>query len=99
TQGLEFDSLQHTQQLRLQLQRQFTDLVQEERPTVGELEAPGPRGGRPGEGALLVSEQLALDERRRQRRAVHLHERTGPARTTVMNRAGQPLLARARLAE
>src|SRR5262249_37957101 len=99
THAFELASLQDTQQLRLQLQRKLTDLVQEERSTVGELEAPGPRGRRAGEGALLVTEQLALDEQRRQRRAVHLHERAGPARTAVMNRAGQQLLARARLAK
>ena len=35
---------------------------------------------RAGEGALLVAEQLGLDELARDRRAVHLDERTGRAR-------------------
>ena len=33
-----------------------------------------------GERALLVAEQLALEQLGRQRRAVHLHERLGPCR-------------------
>ena len=53
--------LQHAQQLRLQLQREVADLVEEERPAVGQLEAAGVRGDRAGEGALLVAEELALD--------------------------------------
>ena len=52
--------LQHTQQLRLQLQRNIADLVQEERAAVRHLEAADPLGDCPGKGALLVSEELAF---------------------------------------
>ena len=42
--------------------RQLADLVEEDRPAVGELEAPlAPLQG-PGEGAPLVAEQLGLDQ-------------------------------------
>src|SRR5688572_1901620 len=67
--------LQHAQQLGLHLERQLANLVQEDRASFGLLEAPGASSDRPGEGALLVPEQLALQERARNGAAVHLHER------------------------
>ena len=54
--------VQEGEQLRLQGQRQLADLVEEERPAVGQLERPGARATRAGERALLVAEELALDE-------------------------------------
>ncbi len=62
---LELPALQHPQQLRLHLERQLADLVEEERAAVGDLEAAERALDGAGEGALLVAEQLALDERRR----------------------------------
>ena len=38
--ALELALLQHAQQLRLRLERQLADLVEEQRAAVGELEAP-----------------------------------------------------------
>ena len=52
---------------------------------------------RPGERALLVSEQRALDEPFRERGAIELDERTVSAVARVVNGAGEQLLARARL--
>ena len=55
--------LQHAQQRRLQRQRHRGDLVEEQRAAVGLLEAAlaAPVGA--GEGAALVAEQLALQQR------------------------------------
>ena len=76
----------------------LTDLVEEERPAVGLLEAPFAAGDRAGEGAALVPEQLALEERLGQRRAVQAHERTLGARAGQVDRLGDELLAGAALA-
>ena len=67
---LELPLLQDAQQLDLRLERQLADLVEEQRPAVRQLEPPlAPLHGA-GEGALLVTEQLALDQpRRRSRRS------------------------------
>ena len=55
--------LEHAQELGLQAERQLADLVEEQRAAVGHLEAAGLLLGRAGERALLVAEQLALDQR------------------------------------
>ena len=52
-----------------------------------------------GEGALLVAEQLGLDERLRQRGAVHLDERAVAAAAGGVQRARDVALAAAGLAE
>ena len=54
---------------------------------------------RAGEGALLVAEQLALEQRLGQRRAVEAQERRRRARRAAVDRLGQHLLADAGLAE
>ena len=51
-----------------------------------------------GERPPLVPEELALEERLRERRAVHRHERALRARAVVVERARDHLLARAALA-
>ena len=74
--ALELLLLQDPQELWLQLERQLAHLVEEERTAVGELEATDLLGDRVGERAALVAEQLALQERRRDRGTVHrLHLR------------------------
>ena len=61
-QPLERPALEHAQQLGLHAEGQLADLVEEDRAAVGHLEAAeGARDGA-GEGALLVAEQLALDQ-------------------------------------
>ena len=52
--------LEDTQELGLKLEGKLGDLVEEEGPPVGQLEAAGWGRRRAGEGALLVTEQLAL---------------------------------------
>src|SRR5438045_3618064 len=66
--------LQYAQQLRLHGRGQLADLVEEQRPAVGDLEQPALGRLRVGEGAALVAEQLALEERLGERRAVQLDE-------------------------
>ena len=55
--------------------RHLADLVQENRAAVGDLEEARLAGGRrAGERVFLVAEELRLEERLVQRRAVDLHE-------------------------
>src|SRR4030095_13655225 len=54
--------------------RHLTHLVQKNRPAVGLLEEPFAIGGGASEGAARVAEQLGLEQRLRQRRAVLGHE-------------------------
>ena len=75
-------------QLRLQRRLQVADFVQEQRAAVGQLEAPGPRVGRAGERALLVAEQLALDQCGRQRGTVDGDERLSAPRASRQERRG-----------
>ena len=81
--------LQHAQELGLHGRRQLADLVEEERAAVGQLEAPGLLAVGAGEGAALVAEQLALEQRLGQRRAVERDEGAVGARAGVMDRRGR----------
>ena len=60
--ALEAALLEHAQQLGLQLGLELADLVEEERAAVGQLEPAALALGRAGERALLVAEQLALEQ-------------------------------------
>ena len=97
--GGELALLQHAQQPGLGIQRHVADLVQEQRAAGGLLEAADPAGHRPGEGALLVAEQLALDQLARDRRHVHGDEGPAPALAVVVQGPGHQLLAGAGFAE
>ena len=55
-------ALQHAQQLGLRGRRDLADLVEEDGAGVGQLEPAQPPLGGAGEGALLVAEQLALEQ-------------------------------------
>ena len=65
---------------------------------MGELELADAQVAGAGEGALLVAEQLALEQLRRQRGAVHLHERARPPRRPAVQLAGDDVLADAAFA-
>jgi hypothetical protein len=54
--------LDHAEELDLEGRGGVTDLVEEERAAVGQLEAALAGRDRPGEGPLLVAEQLRLQE-------------------------------------
>src|SRR5262245_9172166 len=73
--ALELLLLDRAEQLGLRLKGHVADLVEEQRAAVGGLELSLASRDRSGEGSLLVSEELALDELARQRCAVHLDER------------------------
>ena len=83
--------LQHPQQLRLGLQRQLADLVEEQRPAVGAQEGALLIAGGAGEGPAAVAEQRALHQRRRQRRAVDRDEGAGAPALPVHRRRHQLL--------
>src|SRR5262249_1106751 len=93
--------LQDPEQLDLRLRGQLADLVEEDRAAVGQLEAALAAGEGAAESALLVAEQLALDQAGGQGGAVDFDERVAPAPawgTGGVDGAGDQLLARARLA-
>ena len=86
--------LERPEQLRLELERQRADLVEEERASVRQLEEPGLGRDGAGKGAALVAEQLALEQVGRDRRAVDLDERAAArASAAVVNGARKQLLA------
>src|SRR5439155_5746941 len=68
--AFELARLQEAQELHLRRQRDLAHLVEEERAAVRLLEAAFAPADGAGERALLVSEELALDQRLRERRAV-----------------------------
>src|SRR5262249_47601904 len=96
--ALELLLLQDAEQLGLQLRGDVADLVEEQRPLVGQLEAADLLGDGAGEGALLVAEQLALQEAGGDGGAVELDEGAVAARAEVVQGAGDQLLAGAGLA-
>ena len=72
--------LEHAQQAHLQVERHLGDLVEEQRAAVRALEEAVVLARRAGEAALLVAEQLALDQVRRDRAAVDREEGAARAR-------------------
>ncbi|MDT4824412.1 hypothetical protein FQZ97_576590 [compost metagenome] len=97
--ALEGALLQHAQQLDLHRQRHVADLVEEQGAAVGQLEAPCPAGDGTGEGTLLVAEEFALQQLRRDGAAVDRYERRFAALGMVMQVARHHFLAGAGLAE
>src|SRR5262249_34371816 len=91
--ALEFALLQDTQQFDLQGQVQVTNLIEKQRATIGQLEAPLLQGLGPGKGALLMAEQLRLNERFGEGRTADLDERSFGPRRVVVYRMGNQLLA------
>ena len=96
--ALELALLDEPQQLALQRQRQLADLVEEQRAAVRGLDLADHPAVGAGVRAALVAEQLALDERGRQRRAVDVDERRLAARAVDVDRAREQALAGAGLA-
>src|SRR5437016_13046162 len=97
--ALELARLEHAQQLRLLRQGQIRNLVEKQRPALGELEPPDAIHLRVGEGPLHVPEQLALEQSVGNPAQVDGDEGPlGPARGGVQP-AGDDLLASAVLAQ
>src|SRR2546427_744980 len=90
--------LERAQDLRLGLEAHVPDLVQEERAAVGHLELPAAARQRPGERALLMAEQLGLDQLFGDRGTVDLDEGTLVTSGLDMDSPGDELLAAAVLA-
>ena len=82
-------TLEHGEQLPLQLHGQESDLVEEERAHIGRLDQPDPGLPGVGEGPALEAEQLRFDERGRNGCAVQIDE--GPRRsgTDLMDGPGE----------
>ena len=90
--------LQDAQQLHLQARRHVADLVEEERPPLGEGEAPGLVALGAGEGPGLVAEELRLEEGLGERAAVDGDEGPPSPRARVVQGTGEQLLAGSGLA-
>src|SRR5262249_53492936 len=70
-----FRVLENVQQFRLEMRAHFTDLIQEQRAALSQLEFAGLLIEGAGECAFLVTEQLGLQKLVRQSRTVDLDER------------------------
>jgi hypothetical protein len=90
--------LQRAQQLDLEADGHLADLVQEQRAPVGHLDEAGLGAQRAGEGSLLVTEQLRLQEVLGEGGAVDRHERVRGPRAVGVDGPRDELLARAGLA-
>src|SRR5207247_2534496 len=90
--------LQRAQELHLDVRRDLGDLVEEERAAVGALEAAGARRDGAREGALLVAEELALEDTLGEGLHVDGDERAADALAPVVEQAGDQLLPRPALA-
>src|SRR4029450_9683535 len=84
--ALERALLQGAQELHLELGRHVSDLVEEHRAAVGELELPQATFLRVGERASLVTEQLGLEQGGGNRRRGDADEGTSCAPAVVMKR-------------
>src|SRR5205814_8736828 len=96
--GADVSLLEHPQQLRLHGGRHLADLVEQDRATRGRFEQPALVMRRPGEGAATMAEELALEERLRQRRTVDGDEGLAGPRARRVDAARHQLLAGAGLA-
>src|SRR5262249_34530178 len=91
--------LQDAQQLHLQLETHAADFIEEDRTAVGRLEASRLVIDRPGEGALDMPEQLALQPTFAQGAAVHAHIGAVRPWTQAVDRPRDQFLARTGLAD
>ena len=85
--------LDHGEELGLQRLGQQRDLIEEEHPAVRSLKEPGLGAVGIGEGPPLEAEQLGLEQRLGDRRAVDVHEGTTAAGAVAMEQAGDQALA------
>ncbi|HMB82336.1 MAG TPA: sigma 54-interacting transcriptional regulator, partial [Vicinamibacterales bacterium] len=96
--ALEVACFEDAQELRLQVERDVGDLVEEERAAVGQLEEAAPRRLRARERAFDVAEELARHELGRKRGQVLRDEARLAAVAPRVDLRGDELLAGARLA-
>ena len=98
TEGTVAEVLEEAQQRDLTSRTQRLDLVQEERPAVGERDQAGLRRARVGVGAARVPEQLVLDQVLGKRAAIDRHERAILPAARIVDGARGHFLAGAGLA-
>jgi hypothetical protein len=96
--ALERALLQDAQQLHLRLDRHVVDVVEEQDTPVGPFEPPLFQRARVRERALLVAEDLVLEQRLRKTGAAQHDERRGGAGRELVDQLRDQLLARAGLA-
>ena len=99
SQPFDLPLVEHPQQLDLDLGRQVTDFVEEDRRAVRKFETSGLARERSGERPLLAAEQLALDERAGDRGTVHADHRPSAPRAQFVNLRREEFLACAGLTE
>src|SRR6185312_13444429 len=93
-------AFQHAQQHRLEVERQFADLVEKQRAARSGLDLAGRAAApRAGEGAVDIAEQFARQQLPRGAAAVDDDEGTVTARRCRVNALRKNLLADAGLAE
>src|SRR6516162_1067834 len=88
SQTLELLLLQNPQQFRLQTQRHISDFVQEQSSSIGHFEAANLLRHSPSESTLLVSEEFAFQQVKRNGGAIQLHKRATAACADVVNGTG-----------
>ena len=89
--------LQYLEQLGLHTRIDIADFVEEDRAAIGDFEDTRLARGCPGEGALLMTEQLGFQEVRRQPRAIQIDEGLVGAWAVKMQPLRQQALAGAGL--
>ena len=92
-QPLHLALLEDAQELRLRHQRQVADLVEEQGPAVGQFDPSEPPLVRAGEGALLVAEDLGLEQRIGNGRTADGLERPRLPAAQIVDGAGGHFLA------
>ena len=97
--ALDLVLLQRAQDLALQRKTHVADLVEQQRAAVRALEAPDLASGRAGERSSFVTEELAFEQVLGDRGAVERDEGSCAARTLLVDRARDQLLAGSRLTQ
>ena len=92
--SLHFLILEHAQELRLRGERHISDLIQKQRASMGVLEQARLVVRGPGERTLHVAEQLALEQRFHDGRAVEHDVAAGSHRAEPVERAGDQVFTR-----
>jgi hypothetical protein len=91
--------LQNPQEHDLRFGRKLADLIQKDRSLVGEFKPAKPAPGGAGEGAFLVTKQLAGNHPRAEGRTADGNQQAVPPRTELVNRTGNQFLSGAGFAK
>src|ERR1700722_6012532 len=97
-QPLELLFLQRAEQLRLQLQANVADFIEEQSAAIGKLQTAALLHQSAGKCTLLVSEELAFDQPGRNGSTIEPDKRSVPSWTQAMDCAGKQFFAGASLA-